>query len=100
MISHSQSSTHATYSTTIDVISCVLLYHIICTMTCTSEGDMLCRLVVLMDVALEPVEDVGAVVLSHQLFDVLCCAFCFSGRRRHTRCALVTGVQTCALPIC
>src|SRR3546814_7327981 len=23
----------------------------------------------------------------------------FSGRRRHTRCALVTGVQTCALPI-
>src|SRR3546814_13778992 len=25
--------------------------------------------------------------------------FCFSIRRRHTRCALVTGVQTCALPI-
>src|SRR3546814_16205313 len=25
--------------------------------------------------------------------------FLFSGRRRHTRCALVTGVQTCALPI-
>src|SRR3546814_9560961 len=25
---------------------------------------------------------------------------CFSRRRRHTRCALVTGVQTCALPIC
>src|SRR3546814_4699989 len=24
----------------------------------------------------------------------------FSNRRRHTRCALVTGVQTCALPIC
>src|SRR3546814_7039196 len=23
----------------------------------------------------------------------------FSSRRRHTRCALVTGVQTCALPI-
>src|SRR3546814_19246927 len=23
----------------------------------------------------------------------------FSGRRRHTMCALVTGVQTCALPI-
>src|SRR3546814_3867212 len=23
-----------------------------------------------------------------------------SSRRRHTRCALVTGVQTCALPIC
>src|SRR3546814_1356987 len=33
----------------------------------------------------------------------LCCFFClfffFSSRRRHTRCALVTGVQTCALPI-
>src|SRR3546814_8859988 len=26
-----------------------------------------------------------------------CCLF--SSRRRHTRCALVTGVQTCALPI-
>src|SRR3546814_5318053 len=26
--------------------------------------------------------------------------FIFSSRRRHTRCALVTGVQTCALPIC
>src|SRR3546814_5585011 len=24
---------------------------------------------------------------------------CFSSRRRHTRCALVTGVQSCALPI-
>src|SRR3546814_9949675 len=31
-------------------------------------------------------------VLAHLLF-------CFSIRRRHTRCALVTGVQTCALPI-
>src|SRR3546814_16088682 len=26
--------------------------------------------------------------------------FFFSSRRRHTRCALVTGVQTCALPVC
>src|SRR3546814_14279148 len=25
--------------------------------------------------------------------------FVFSSRRRHTRCALVTGVQTCALPL-
>src|SRR3546814_4957175 len=33
------------------------------------------------------------------LFIVLCIFF-FSSRRRHTRCALVTGVQTCALPIC
>src|SRR3546814_10333328 len=29
----------------------------------------------------------------------VCCLFFFSSRRRHTRCALVTGVQTCALPI-
>src|SRR3546814_5609550 len=34
----------------------------------------------------------------------ICClslynVFFFSSRRRHTRCALVTGVQTCALPI-
>src|SRR3546814_4078473 len=29
----------------------------------------------------------------------LFCLFFFSSRRRHTRCALVTGVQTCALPI-
>src|SRR3546814_7291991 len=29
----------------------------------------------------------------------LCLCFFFSGRRRHTRCELVTGVQTCALPI-
>src|SRR3546814_16090093 len=28
----------------------------------------------------------------------MCCFV--SSRRRHTRCALVTGVQTCALPIC
>src|SRR3546814_10299587 len=32
-------------------------------------------------------------------FVLLFCRFCFSSRRRHTRCALVTGVQTCALPI-
>src|SRR3546814_3715911 len=35
---------------------------------------------------------------------ILCLYLCvlfffFSSRRRHTRCALVTGVQTCALPI-
>src|SRR3546814_2865043 len=28
-----------------------------------------------------------------------CLFFFFSSRRRHTSCALVTGVQTCALPI-
>src|SRR3546814_7823789 len=32
-------------------------------------------------------------------FCVCICFFFFSSRRRHTRCALVTGVQTCALPI-
>src|SRR3546814_10000977 len=32
--------------------------------------------------------------------DHLIVIFFFSSRRRHTRCALVTGVQTCALPIC
>src|SRR3546814_11647671 len=30
---------------------------------------------------------------------VCLCLFFFSRRRRHTSCALVTGVQTCALPI-
>src|SRR3546814_7431788 len=30
---------------------------------------------------------------------VILIVFFFSSRRRHTRCALVTGVQTCALPI-
>src|SRR3546814_1557516 len=33
------------------------------------------------------------------LLFVMCVSFFFSSRRRHTRCALVTGVQTCALPI-
>src|SRR3546814_9626398 len=40
------------------------------------------------------------------VFMLVCCGwfvclffFFFSSRRRHTRCALVTGVQTCALPI-
>src|SRR3546814_855985 len=36
------------------------------------------------------------------MFVMCCCFWCFfffSSRRRHTRCALVTGVQTCALPI-
>src|SRR3546814_7406445 len=34
----------------------------------------------------------------HYLYSVGYVFFC-SSRRRHTRCALVTGVQTCALPI-
>src|SRR3546814_4489028 len=33
------------------------------------------------------------------MFKFFCFIFVFSSRRRHTRCALVTGVQTCALPI-
>src|SRR3546814_6897441 len=36
-------------------------------------------------------------MLAHMGF--LLSVFFFSSRRRHTRCALVTGVQTCALPI-
>src|SRR3546814_4423201 len=39
----------------------------------------------------------GYVFLLYYIF--LCFFFFFSSRRRHTRCALVTGVQTCALPI-
>src|SRR3546814_3142991 len=35
--------------------------------------------------------------LLYAVYVFLC--FFFSSRRRHTRCALVTGVQTCALPI-
>src|SRR3546814_5204288 len=34
-----------------------------------------------------------------KMMSLLCCVVCFARRRRHTRCALVTGVQTCALPI-
>src|SRR3546814_6991246 len=39
---------------------------------------------------------------SRCVFVFVCCVwfFFFSSRRRHTMCALVTGVQTCALPIC
>src|SRR3546814_3827261 len=33
------------------------------------------------------------------MFSLYVIFFFFSSRRRHTRCALVTGVQTCALPI-
>src|SRR3546814_8773032 len=33
------------------------------------------------------------------VFTYVVFVFCFSSRRRHTRGALVTGVQTCALPI-
>src|SRR3546814_8814314 len=35
----------------------------------------------------------------YSLYSCLGLLFFFSSRRRHTRCALVTGVQTCALPI-
>src|SRR3546814_11187504 len=36
---------------------------------------------------------------SYSFFEFLVFSFFFSSRRRHTSCALVTGVQTCALPI-
>src|SRR3546814_11888177 len=38
------------------------------------------------------------IYLMLSLMSIYFCFF-FSSRRRHTRCALVTGVQTCALPI-
>src|SRR3546814_7559294 len=38
-------------------------------------------------------------MLSHFFTYLVFDFFFFSSRRRHTRCALVTGVQTCALPI-
>src|SRR3546814_9333833 len=31
---------------------------------------------------------------------IVCVAYLVSSRRRHSICALLTGVQTCALPIC
>src|SRR3546814_5561764 len=37
--------------------------------------------------------------MCHWFCTCLVVFFFFSSRRRHTRCALVTGVQTCALPI-
>src|SRR3546814_4112275 len=39
--------------------------------------------------------------VSFEIFGVITILFFFffSSKRRHTRCALVTGVQTCALPI-
>src|SRR3546814_13052435 len=39
------------------------------------------------------------IVLLWYVFYFIFIFFFFSSRRRHTRCALVTGVQTCALPI-
>src|SRR3546814_8752720 len=39
-------------------------------------------------------------VVTVELLVVVHLLFFFSSRRRHARCALVTGVQTCALPIC
>src|SRR3546814_3975901 len=36
----------------------------------------------------------------HLLIRFVIDVFFFKSKRRHTRCALVTGVQTCALPIC
>src|SRR3546814_9466101 len=38
-------------------------------------------------------------MIQHQSLGSSYVFFFFSSRSRHTRCALVTGVQTCALPI-
>src|SRR3546814_2561475 len=43
--------------------------------------------------------DICVLSLEHVSRWILFGFFFFSSRRRHTRCALVTGVQTCALPI-
>src|SRR3546814_7043271 len=40
------------------------------------------------------------VVSTFSILDMLSVGFFFSSRIRHTSCALLTGVQTCALPIC
>src|SRR3546814_7865163 len=40
---------------------------------------------------------IGYISIHHVVLNLPYCFF--SSRRRHTRCALVTGVQTCALPI-
>src|SRR3546814_2072538 len=42
---------------------------------------------------------VPAVRCSSGLAETCMCCIFFSSRRLHTSCALVTGVQTCALPI-
>src|SRR3546814_4636078 len=42
---------------------------------------------------------VVCLLATHSSSEVSVCSFFFSSRRRHTRCALVTGVQTCARPI-
>src|SRR3546814_5252658 len=49
-----------------------------------------------MDVGCSAVWSIGGDV---DVLIVLYIYFFLSSRRRHTRCALVTGVQTCALPI-
>src|SRR3546814_7626581 len=43
--------------------------------------------------------DCSSTTLFGVLYLVFCLLFFVSIRRRHTKCALVTGVQTCALPI-
>src|SRR3546814_9798541 len=53
---------------------------------------MCCLLCMLLHVLCVSFYCVGVALLM-----VVC--FLFSSRRRHTSCALVTGVQTCALPI-
>src|SRR3546814_19550068 len=42
---------------------------------------------------------INSIVCIAEVWYCVLCDCCFSSRRRHTRCALVTGVQTCALPI-
>src|SRR3546814_7675270 len=52
-----------------------------------------------MRVVLHRISDWSSDVCSTDLTLLLIHSFCVAGRSRHTSCALVTGVQTCALPI-
>src|SRR3546814_8502453 len=49
--------------------------------------------------ALYAFDHLFCIMCSLEFIMVVVFVFFFSSRRRHTRCALVTGVQTCALPI-
>src|SRR3546814_3020909 len=65
-----------------------LFFFVHCMMSCVS-----------CDCLFFDVSVVGHFVIVKSFCMLIFFFFFFSSRRRHTRCALVTGVQTCALPI-
>src|SRR3546814_1831895 len=71
-----------------DVLHIALVVHVI-------SDAMTKRFIVARDRAPQLV----SILLTNYLGRAALVFFFFSSRRRHTRCALVTGVQTCALPI-